>query len=225
MCPRRWSLPAAGSVFPRSLLPALTLLPMLLLWADPQRMCPTSPGEWSRVGKGKVAGRCAQDRMGVMQGWLCPCPEFQWGSAACGVDVTLMDLSQRWQGGDVAVHCSFGSCCLSAQPRMQPLHAARARGRPAFRTSRARARGRTQTSALARRVIHAMRGCREDGNIWGEDGASPRSLENEEDDVEQMLGIQQSLWKGWARAACVRAHVRHGSAASPAALPGEKRLV
>lgn len=60
----------------------------------------------------------------------------------------------------MAVCCSSGSCCLSAQPRIQPLHAARALGCPAFRTSRARARGRTQTSALARRVIHAMRGCR-----------------------------------------------------------------
>lgn len=65
MRPRRWSLPAAGSVFPRSLLPALTLLPMLLLWADPQRMCPMSPGEWSRVGKGKVAGRCPPGQDGV----------------------------------------------------------------------------------------------------------------------------------------------------------------
>lgn len=79
MCPRRWSLPAAGSVFPRSLLPALTLLPMLLLWAEPQRMCPMSHGEWSRVGKGKVAGRCPQDRMGCDAGLAVPVPRIPVG--------------------------------------------------------------------------------------------------------------------------------------------------
>lgn len=40
---------------------------------------------------------------------------------------------------------------------------------------------------------------------------SPQSLENEEGDVEQMLkrpGLQQSLWEGQARGACLRTRVQ-----------------
>lgn len=76
------------------------------------------------------------------------------------------------------------------------------------------------------RIIHAMRGCRGWKHL-GEDGASPWSLENEEGDVEQMLkrlGIQQSLWKGQARGACLHTRVCNIFVASPEAALREPDL-